>query len=161
SVQRVQLEGMAPFRVPCESRLAGRGWMMVQQRTDNNIDFEQNWATYRRGFGDLYGSFFIGLEKLHRLTSVQPHELYVHLVSFEGRTTQAHYDRFRVEGEAQGYRLAELGEYQGGAGDAGDALSDSLGQQFSTIDRDNDGSASRHCAAVYHGAWWHNNCSQW
>lgn len=30
--------------------------------------------------------------------------------------------------------------------------------KFSTIDADNDGQANRHCARVFHGAWWYTFC---
>ena len=31
------------------------------------------------------------------------------------------------------------------------------GQRFSTKDQDND-SGSRHCAVIFKGGWWHNDC---
>ena len=42
-------------------------------------------------------------------------------------------------------------------GDAGDSLDKENGMMFSTKDADND-SGGRHCAVLYKGAWWYNDC---
>ncbi|XP_035663855.1 techylectin-5A-like [Branchiostoma floridae] len=55
-----------------------------------------------------------------------------------------------VSDESDGYRL----HISGYSGSAGDAMADSNGQRFSTVDRDNDG-WYRHCSQRYGQAgWW-------
>ncbi|XP_060654755.1 angiopoietin-related protein 7-like [Drosophila nasuta] len=160
-ILKVQVPDIAPFRVRCNNEIAGPGWMVIQQQVKGSlVDFERNWETYRSGFGDLHGSHFIGLEKLYHLTKSQPHELYIHMVTFQEFVTQAYYDNFRVDSEAEGYRLIDLGKYSGGAGDAGDALSFNNNQKFSTLDRDNDSYDRVHCAREFRSGWWHNNCTE-
>ncbi|XP_034477554.1 angiopoietin-related protein 7-like [Drosophila innubila] len=155
-IRRVKVDGIGPFRAVCYDA----GWMMIQRRRDQRTSFQQNWAGYRAGFGDLQSSFFIGLEKLYRLTNSQPHELYIELEAYDGRSTQAHYDNFRVGSEEEGYKLIELGEYLGEAGDAGDGLRLNVNAKFSTYDRDNDNIANGNCVKIYESGWWHNNCTE-
>lgn len=68
------------FQVLCNSKIAGPGWTVIQQRMNGAENFYRNWASYRNGFGELRGGeFFLGLEKIHRLTAEQPHELYIYM----------------------------------------------------------------------------------
>ncbi|TDG43808.1 hypothetical protein AWZ03_009758 [Drosophila navojoa] len=142
------------FPVACDSSLAGPGWTVVQRRIDGSVEFNRNWLEYREGFGNLSGEFFIGLEKLHRLTASQPHELYVHLTDFNNESSHAYYDKIVVAGESEAYALSELGEY---SGNAGDSMRDNEHQKFTTFDRDNDQSEFN-CAETCLGGWWYNNC---
>ncbi|KAL1396713.1 hypothetical protein pipiens_002623 [Culex pipiens pipiens] len=66
-------------------RLFGDGWLVIQQRVDRNEDFYRNWADYRAGFGTLSKGFWMGLDKLHKITTGAPHELAVEVVDREGK----------------------------------------------------------------------------
>ena len=48
-------------------------------------------------------------------------------------------------------------QIQSASGTAGDSLFTHNGKPFSTRDQDNDGQ-ERHCARVFHGAWWFEDC---
>ncbi|XP_034474305.1 fibrinogen C domain-containing protein 1-like [Drosophila innubila] len=115
------------FEVVCDGKIAGPGWIVIQRRSDDNLDFNRGWKEYQNGFGNIGGSYFIGLKKLRQLTSFVPHELYIHLESLNGETRFANYNHFKIEG--QNYRLISLGDYNG---TAGDAFADSLGNDFLT-----------------------------
>ncbi|EDV98288.1 GH23026 [Drosophila grimshawi] len=78
-IYRIKLSGMDTVYVPCDD------------------DFYRNWSDYR--LGALKGEFFLGLEKLHRLTARQRYELYVHLEDLEGNIRYAHYDTFSIGSE--------------------------------------------------------------
>ena len=41
---------------------------MFQKRLDGSVDFYRGWTDYKVGFGNLKGEFWLGLEKINRLT---------------------------------------------------------------------------------------------
>ncbi|KAH8418638.1 hypothetical protein KR222_008070 [Zaprionus bogoriensis] len=155
-ILQIKVPKLDPFFVPCDGTIAGPGWTVIQRRVDEDEDFNRNWEDYRTGFGDLNGNFFIGLEKLHRMTSSEPHELYIHLENFERKTRYAHYKRFSIGSEAEAYALNTLEDY---SGDAGDAMELNRHMKFSTFDRDNDLSYNN-CAVERSGGWWYNQCAR-
>uniref|UniRef100_A0AAG5DAU4 Fibrinogen C-terminal domain-containing protein n=1 Tax=Anopheles atroparvus TaxID=41427 RepID=A0AAG5DAU4_ANOAO len=155
----IQLERSTnPFEVYCEQSAYGGGWTVIQHRTNGSVDFFRNWAEYREGFGSTTGEHWLGLERLHKMTSLHRHELMVETRDFKGNYGYAHYDVFQIGGESEHYALKELGSYDGNAGDAGDALRYVVGQNFSTSDRDNDAWPTVNCAVDRHGAWWYKDC---
>ncbi|XP_068147045.1 ficolin-1-like [Drosophila tropicalis] len=138
------------FNVSCNGQLAGPGWTVIQRRLDGSENFYRSWEEYKEGFGNLTGEFFIGLEKLHHMTTEEPQELFIHLEDFNNETRFARYSNFKVGGEGDYYKLVSLGEF---SGQAGDILTDNIGSGFSTFDK---GVASKK-AISYHGAWWYED----
>ncbi|XP_022234809.2 ficolin-1-like [Drosophila obscura] len=156
-IYTIQVGELDPFPVFCNAKMAGPGWTVIARRTNKELNFFRDWDGYKRGFGDIAGDFFIGLDKLHAITKSQNQELYVHLEDFEGNTRYAKYDEFHIESENDQYRMSALGRF---TGDAGDSLRVSQNQKFTTYDRDNDQRANgRNCAAEQMCPWWHNDCS--
>ncbi|XP_050086357.1 fibrinogen C domain-containing protein 1-like [Anopheles aquasalis] len=150
-----------PFLVYCEREKLGGGWIVVQHRFYNSLNFSRTWHDYRDGFGAVGHEYWIGLERLHQLTAAQPHELIIELKRRKygkpyGETEfYARYAAFEIAGEEEQYRLKTLGAY---SGTAGDSLEYHQGMKFSTIDRDNDEDPERHCAARHKGGWWFKKC---
>ena len=131
----------------------GGGWVVFQRRMDGTVDFYRNWADYVKGFGDLNGEFWLGLNKIHRLTQAADTTLGVDLVDFEGEKRHANYSTFQVLDSSRKYQL-NVGGY---SGDTGDNLSYHSGMNFSTKDQDND-AWGNNCVVEYKGAWWHKSC---
>ncbi|XP_017836153.1 ficolin-1-like [Drosophila busckii] len=140
----------------CDVSLNGSPWLVIQRRVSVDVNFYRNWSAYQRGFGDLEGSFFIGLNNLNEITSERLQELYVYLEDFDGEKRFARYDEFAIGNEANLYGLNKLGKY---SGNAGDSLAWHRDMKFTTYDRDNDRDA-RNCAVEFTGAWWHNTCHE-
>jgi len=72
---------------------AGGGWTVFQKRLNGSVDFFLDWSDYKAGFGDLNGEFWLGLNKIHRLTS-DGSVLRVDLEDFEEHTAYAEYNKF-------------------------------------------------------------------
>ncbi|XP_050092486.1 fibrinogen-like protein A [Anopheles aquasalis] len=145
-----------PFQVYCEMEKHGGGWLVVQHRFNGSVDFYRTWDQYREGFGDLNGEFWLGLEKMHQITSSRNHELIVEIQDFSGDYGHACYNGFRIGSESEQYSLKTLGAYSGTAGDS--MTGTNKGMKFSTKDRENDVSVND-CARNFHGAWWYNGCT--
>ncbi|EDW74435.1 uncharacterized protein Dwil_GK19386 [Drosophila willistoni] len=151
----IKVPGQKPFKVLCDSSLAGLGWIVIQKRTNGSLNFFRNWQEYREGFGNLNGEFFLGLENIRAITALEPYELYIHLEDFNKTVRHARYDEFAIDNEVGSYALNVLGRY---TGTAGDSLRSHYRMKFSTYDRDNDHEFNRNCAFSYVGAWWYNAC---
>ncbi|KAI0224468.1 Ficolin-2 [Lamellibrachia satsuma] len=140
-------------KVYCDMETDGGGWLVFQRRQDGSIDFYRDWASYKEGFGNVTGEFWLGNDYLHDVTSQARCTLRIDLEDFEGGTAYAVYSKFAVKSEVDKYRLS-IGAY---SGTAGDALRHHAGRAFSTKDRDND-DYSGHCAQQFKGAWWYGLC---
>ncbi|XP_022294549.2 angiopoietin-related protein 6-like isoform X1 [Crassostrea virginica] len=147
--------------VYCDMTTDGGGWTTFQHRRDGSVDFYLLWDSYRNGFGDAQGEYWLGNEHLHQLTSRGASDFYVRLQKFTGGWTYAKYNEISVADEAGKYRLkVKFNSYQGNAGDCFQShlTVNTPGYVFSTPDEDND-LASGNCALAHRGAWWYNQCS--
>ena len=136
----------------CDAFTDGGGWIIIQRRSDGNVDFYRDWDTYKEGFGSIAGDFWLGNENIHSLTSNGVYELRVEVI-YKGRLAFANYDRFSLDREESKYTI-RLGQY---SGTAGDSLNIHDGEPFSTYDKDHD-LYNRNCAEVFTGAWWYKAC---
>ena len=85
---------------------------MFQKRLDGSVDFYRDWAEYKRGFGPLTGEFWLGLDKIHRLTSSRSYKLRADLEDFAGNTYHAEYDLLVVASDGEKYKLS-IGSFLG------------------------------------------------
>ena len=139
------------FPVWCDQETSGGGWVVFQKRIDGTLQFHRgNWREYKEGFGDLSREFWLGNEKLHRLSYTRSQELLVQLQDSEGDIAHARYSVFSVDSESQKYKLT-VGGY---SGSAGDDFGIHNGMKFSSMDEDNDLFNGR-CGA----GWWFHKCS--
>ncbi|XP_063791889.1 ficolin-1-A-like [Pseudophryne corroboree] len=144
-----------PLRVMCDMESDGGGWIVFQRRSDGSVNFNRNWESYKRGFGNQWSEFWMGNDHIHSLTSKGNFELRVDLEDFDNNRVYAIYQGFRLGGESEKYTLY-LGNYT--TGDAGDSLSMHRNHRFTTSDSDNDQSKAFNCALIYSAPWWHRSC---
>lgn len=140
----------------CDTHTDGGGWIIFQRRAFGNVDFFRDWTAYKKGFGSVTGDFWMGNDALHALTDQHPYEVRLDM-RHKGQEIFAEYSNFRIENEANKYKL-ELGPLQGTTAGTGGAFPYSNGMAFSTFDRDNDNHGTLNCATDQHGAWWYKSC---
>ncbi|XP_061124020.1 fibrinogen C domain-containing protein 1-like isoform X2 [Syngnathus typhle] len=151
--------GSDSFKAYCNMNLDGGGWTVIQGRKDGSVDFFRGWKDYRKGFGDLAGEHWLGLQNIHALTASGGYQLRIDFTTFDGRNYYTLYDDFSVgrnslDPEKDGYPLLVSGY----SGNAGDQFTYHSGMKFTTKDRDQDARASSNCANEFKGAWWYENC---
>ena len=111
-VYKITPDGRGAFDVYCDQTTAGGGWTVIQKRHNGSVDFYRGWADYKKGFGNLEGEFWLGLDKIHRLTQALRNKLRVDLEDWSGNTAYAEYTHFGVSNETLKYKLS-LGSYSG------------------------------------------------
>ncbi|KAG9274658.1 angiopoietin-related protein 1-like [Astyanax mexicanus] len=144
-----------PFQAWCEHDLDNGGWTIIQRRKDGSVNFFRNWDSYKKGFGNIDGEHWLGLENIYSLGKQGDYKLLVEMQDWMEKKVYAAYSSFHLEPESESYRL-RLGTYQG---NAGDSLTSHNGKQFTTLDRDKD-AFSGNCAHFHKGGWWYNACGQ-
>lgn len=86
----------------------GGGWTMVLRRENDDIRFDdRSYAELLHGFGNFKSDFFLGLEKLHALTSSRCYRALI-AVQFNNETVsrKALYSEFKVEYENGIYKMS-------------------------------------------------------
>ena len=79
--------------------------------------FYVDWESYKKGFGNLKGEFWLGNDYLHRLTASASMVFRIDMEDYEGDRRFAKYTTFAVAGESDNYRVTIDG-YRGTGGDA-------------------------------------------
>ncbi|XP_076806032.1 uncharacterized protein LOC143449644 isoform X2 [Clavelina lepadiformis] len=150
------------WRVFCDMDTDGGGWTVIQRRYNGMVNFTRNWADYKNGFGKPDGEYWLGLDRMHFLTTTKKTRrlsLRIDLTDWDGVAHYAQYDVFRVRSESRKYQLIAR-KYSGTAGDAlnhGDSYNHNM-QFFTTYDRDNDHYKAGNCGEYYQSGWWFNAC---
>ena len=142
------------FKVYCDLETDKGGWIVFQRRQDASVSFHRTWDDYKRGFGDLKGNFWLGNDKIHRITAANRMILHIDLQDWNGVKVFARYENFKIGDEKSRYTLMASG-YNG---TSGDSLSYHNNMMFSTTDIDNDKWQSGSCSNDLTGGWWFNDC---
>ena len=78
------------------------------EKTGRLCQFHRSWCDYKQGFGDLSGEFWLGLDKINRLTRNTTNRLRVDLeynLNSIIHRSHAEYDLFCVKSELENYAL--------------------------------------------------------
>lgn len=160
--------GGCEFVVFCDMCLEQENdaWIVIQRRVDGTVPFHtKGWDDYKRGFGDYRYNYWMGLDKLHEITSSGNYELFVGLYdplsSVSYRYIYVVYRTFAVASESQNYKLTVnyLDESRSSISELFESLTAHNQQEFTTFEpeHDNDGIGDRNCAhhgGLYYGGWW-------
>ncbi|XP_067343797.1 microfibril-associated glycoprotein 4-like [Channa argus] len=142
-----------PLQVYCDMDSLGGGWTVFQRRMDGSLNFYRPWDQYKKGFGNTFGEYWLGLDNVYFMTNKRKYELLVDMEDFDEKKVYARFSTFSISDECDGYKLKVSGFIDGGAGDS---LSLHNGQKFSTFDKDQDASGSN-MAVLHVGAFWYYN----
>jgi hypothetical protein len=104
-------DGFGTFQIWCDMQNGG-GWTVFQRRQDGSADFYRGWSDYKVGFGNLIGEFWLGLDKIHRLTKSNQSVLRVDLMDIDGSKGYAQYQSFSVASDSDSYKL-NVGDFSG------------------------------------------------
>ena len=73
---------------------------------NGSVDFNRTWNDYKHGFGNLVGEFWLGLDKINRLTQDKTKNmLLVDLGVTTCQTVHAEYEWFGIGNGTAHYRL--------------------------------------------------------
>ena len=78
---------------------------MAVDGINGSVDFNSPWLDYKDGFGELSGEFWLGLNKIYRLTSNGSYTLKIDLKSLGGEYKYALYSPFSVGDESSNFIL--------------------------------------------------------
>ena len=109
---KIDPDGLREFEVYRDQKTAGGRWTVFQKRQDCSVDFFRAWDAYKRGFGNLNGEFWLGLDKIHRLTVSSNNKLHLDLEDIHGNTAFTEYSSITMASERAKYQLS-LGKYSG------------------------------------------------
>ena len=144
-------------RAFCDMSTTEGGWIVIQRnRVGSSLNFNRSYTDYERGFGDLTGDFWYGLEEMQCLTQRGSWEMRIDYEFLNGTRSYLHYNSFMVQYGYSSYALTISG-YQG---IGGDHLTANRGRGFSTPDNDVDGNRTANCAALAGSGFWHNGPAQ-
>ncbi|NWR38678.1 FGL1L protein, partial [Tachuris rubrigastra] len=155
----IKPKGYRIIVVYCEMQEEGGGWTVIQRnRQDTDNTWDESWSTYKHGFGNMRGEFWLGTEYIHQITRQKPYQVRFVIWDASNNKRFADYNLFSLDDESQGYRL-RLGAHSGTAEDAmaSGSITAHDNMKFSTKDRDED-TFSGDCASVYGGGWWYSAC---
>ncbi|XP_032309087.2 fibrinogen C domain-containing protein 1 [Drosophila ananassae] len=128
--------------------MIGSGWMEVFYKFYQSTELNQTYDQYINGVRDVRQEHFIGLEKLHILTTQIPHEVY--MSSSYSRFYKVKCESFVVGGRSEGYSLKRLH----GCNTDTESLQLTQGTKFSTFDRDQDGNPDHNWAQELGFGFW-------
>ena len=131
------------------------GWIVFQRRVGIVVDFEQNMAAYKKGFGQLNGSFWLGLDKIHRLAA--PDRGAILRVDLKhkdnpNKILTVTYRKFIVYGEDKSFQLFT----DGFNGSIPDGLKDQNWRNFTTSHCSGNEHTDMPCTYCVYAGWWFN-----
>ncbi|XP_066918235.1 fibrinogen C domain-containing protein 1-like [Clytia hemisphaerica] len=158
-VYEVYILGIYRKQIYCEMEMAGGGWMVFQKRFDGTVDFyNATWNTYKEGFGEASGEYWLGNKWLNLLTTSEKYDYFVWAKAFDGDTRMKKMLGVRVENEDEGFKITFEEETQEFLPNQLYGMAHMNGMKFSTLDKRDDFWSNPDGCAFFFGPWWHKGC---
>ncbi|XP_076801235.1 fibroleukin-like [Clavelina lepadiformis] len=151
--------------VYCDMELVStkKGWTTIQRRMNGEVNFNRGWDDYVRGFGNLQGEYWLGLENIYRLSrqtttysegfhSPKAPEVGFDLEDWDGVKAFAEYIINSFDPKKFNYHLSISGRANASTCFRGSPI---FFGDFSTPDVDNNKDDNRHCAQEFKSGWWY------
>ncbi|XP_041848111.1 angiopoietin-related protein 3-like [Melanotaenia boesemani] len=151
-VYAVKPSSSKPFMAFCDMS-GDRGETVIQRRMNGTMNFNQPWERYENGFGDFQGEFWLGLQKIHSLTSQGNFMLHIQLEDWNQNKFFTLY-RFYLDGPESNYTIHLMHL----SGNLPDPINNPTGMMFSTKDTDYYNQQDFKCAHRLSGGWWLSAC---
>lgn len=152
----IQFQGFLLFLVNCKMILDG-GWIVIQRCYDGLVDFNWFWEVYKVGFGDFYGEFWLGLEKVYSIMGDCNSCLVVQLWDWDGNVELLQFFVY-LGGEDMVYSLQFIVFVVGQLGVI-IVLFSGFFVFFFIWDQDYDFCRDKNCVKSFFGGWWFGICS--
>ena len=143
------------MNVSCDMVTDGGGWTVIQRRIDDSTNFYLGWASYKHGFGSLFGNLWLGNDNIHRLTASGNTVIRIDLEDWEGKTIHVVYRTFVVDDEVNKYKLSATDYNRSDLANLG--LTHVNKMFFTTKDRNNFPWGDNNYAVQFQGGWWYTS----
>uniref|UniRef100_A0A8C5SNE7 Angiopoietin like 3 n=1 Tax=Laticauda laticaudata TaxID=8630 RepID=A0A8C5SNE7_LATLA len=153
-IYSIKPNGSKAFNVYCEME-GENPWTIIQKRSDGSVDFNQTWESYRDGFGNLDGEFWLGLQKIYSIVDQADYILRIELEDWKANKRYIEYT-FKMRGPNRDYALF-LSRI---TGNIPNALPEQKEIKFSTKDHSNSTERQLNCTENDSGGWWYNVCEE-
>ncbi|KAK3799723.1 hypothetical protein RRG08_017424 [Elysia crispata] len=150
-----------PFMVFCQMS-SDPAMTRIQLKVSENMSFNKTWQEFKDGFNFTpQKDFWLGNDKIHYITTSNPHTLVIALVVDDVVYKQYLHD-FIMANETEDYAVTYREAFLNSSLEL--YLEPCWGNdsiEFSTFDRDNDGMTAIDCATEFGAGWWYQapNCS--
>uniref|UniRef100_A0A7M5VE21 Fibrinogen C-terminal domain-containing protein n=1 Tax=Clytia hemisphaerica TaxID=252671 RepID=A0A7M5VE21_9CNID len=71
-------------------------WLVFQRNLDAKTNFQVGWQSYKHGFGDPQGSYWLGNEIVHKISIKTQQKIKIILKSFDGDVKEWIYAKFHI-----------------------------------------------------------------
>ncbi|XP_061187139.1 angiopoietin-related protein 1-like [Saccostrea echinata] len=147
----VWMNDTTSFKIRCEHGISTSN-AVIMMRLNGTENFNRSWRDYQRGFGNPKFNHWLGLDKIHYLTSRGYNILTVNMLDWYAVLKSVRYFHFNVS-SAPNFQLS-IRDY---LGQVPDDLLYNHGMNFATYDKGefdyND------CAQKLRAGWWYNDCT--
>ena len=155
----------SPRKVYCDMTTEGGGWIVMQKRFDGSVDFYRDWNTFKNGFGNVHGEYWLGNEFVHQYTNSHYTEMLGEAIDFNGVRAAIVLKGFILGDEAVSNYTLHFDDCivltNGTENQICINWVWSKSMKFSTFDQDNDLNVDINCVEHFNGgAWWGRNCFQ-